>query len=296
MGGGIPQGRKSFTKIKNFTEKDQVRIKYSLLGKEKKPILSIYIGKEVYDQLTDGTEYKRLNVTYIRSDMVVISPTNDDKGLIHRYNGSGMFKTTCVRISLGKTKDLKLSKRDFTNRVVEYSILYGGIDEPSNALRIDISNSKKIRFTVKPQEKLDADKTQVFNTYEDTNLGYLNKSYVEKERYSSQSFSCLGKVYKPSEETILTNTKADKKPDKSTYIPRMDHKLDEILKKHEDLAEAVVSIYELLNNELVRIKGKDEFESPDTNKRIAMLEARFYRLELALEEKNKSLFEKIFGK
>lgn len=297
MGGGTPQGRKSFTKIKNFTEKDQVRIKYSLLGKEKKPILSIYIGKDVYDQLTDGKEYKRLNVTYIRSDMVVISPTNDDKGVIHRYNGSGMFKTTCVRISLGKFKGLKLSKRDFINRVVEYSILYGGINEPSNALRIDISNSKKIRFTVKPQEKLDADKKQVFNTYEDTNLGYLSKPYIEKERYCSQLITPLGeRVLGPSEETILTNTKADKKPDKSTYIPRMDHKLDEILKKHEDLAEAVVSIYELLNNELVRIKGKDEFESPDTNKRIAMLEARFYRLELALEEKNKSLFEKIFGK
>lgn len=262
MSGNIPQVRKSFTKIKNFTEKDQVRIKYSLLGKEKKLMLSVYIGEDVYNQLTDGKEYKRLNTTYIPGDMVVISPTNDDKGLIHRYNGSGMFKTTCVRISLGKMKGLKLSKRDLTNRVVEYSVLHGGIDEPSNALRIDISNSKKIRFTVKPQEKLDADKTQVFNTYEDTNLGYLSKPYIEKERYCSQLITPLGeRVLGPSEETVLTNTKADK----STYIPRMDHKLDEInekvdeiIKNQKSLSEAIFSVHELLTS-----NEKDEHNKPD---------------------------------
>ncbi len=276
MGGGTPQGRKSFTKIKNFTEKDQVRIKHSLLGKEKKPILSVYIGEDVYNQLTDGKEYKRLNVTYIRSDMVVISPTNDDKGLIHRYNGSGMFKTTCVRFSLGKIKGLKLSKRDFTNKVVEYSILYGGIDEPSNALRIDISNSKKIRFTVKPQEKLDADKKQVFNTYEDTNLGYLSKPYVENN-IAKQKIEGAQIPYIPFND-----------------LDEIHEKIYEVINNQKALAESMSFAIELLNTALV--KEKDEFESPDTNKRIAMLEARFYILKLALEEKNKSLFEKIFGK
>jgi len=275
MGGGIAQGRKSFTKIKNFTEKDQVRIKYSLLGKEKKLMLSVYIGEDVYNQLTDGREYKRLNTTYIPGDMVVISPTNDDKGLIHRYNGSGMFKTTCVRISLGKIKGLKLNKRDFTNKVVEYSILYGGIDEPSNALRIDISNSKKIRFTVKPQEKLDADKKQVFNTYEDTNLGYLSKPYVENN-IAKQKIEGAQIPYIPFND-----------------LDEIHEKIYEVINNQKALAESMSFAIELLNTALV--KEKDEFGSPDTNKRIAMLEARFYRLELALEEKNKSLFEKIFG-
>lgn len=272
MKGGKPQGRKSFTKIKNFTEKDQVRIKYSLLGKEKKLMLSVYIGEDVYNQLTDGREYKKINTTYIPGDMVVISPTNDNKGLTHRYNGSGMFKTTCVRISLGKFKGLKLSKRDFTNRVVEYSIIQTGNEKE---LKIDISSN-------------------------------VNKK-PEKERYSSQVFSPLGKVYGPSEETVLTNTKADKKPDKSTYIPRMDHKLDEIQEKQEYIAKQVKDFnntnhdisyrLSLLLQELEKNKEKDDHNRPDIDRRIAFLEARFSSVELRLDHLNnkKSLFERIFG-
>jgi len=281
MSGNTPTERK-YTKIKNFTEKDQVRIKYSLLGKEKKLMLSVYIGEDVYNQLTDGREYKRLNTTYIPGDMVVISPTNDDKGLIHRYNGRGMFKTTCVRISLGKMKGLKLSKRDFINRVVEYSVLYGGIDEPSNALRIDISNSKKIKFTLTNTDIIEKDNV---TKQKEVELKDIRKLCGEPEKLTL-------------DHLFLAKQKIEGEP--IPYIPFNDldeiqEKIDKLLKKHEDLAEAVVSIYELLNNELVRIKGKDEFESPD-NRRIAMLEARFSRLELALEDKNKSLFEKLFGK
>ena len=291
MGGGILQGRKSFTKIKNFTEKDQVRIMYSLLGKEKKPMLSVYIGEDVYNQLTDGKEYKRLNTTYIRGDMVVISPTNDDKGLIHRYNGSGMFKTTCIRISLGKIKDLKLNKRDFTNRVVEYSIVQTGNEKE---LKIDISSNtnKKIISNkiyvdaVKHQEKLDADKKQVFNTYEDTNLGYLSKPYIEnniaKQKIAKQ------KIAKQKIEGAQI-----------PYIPFNDldeihEKIYEVINNQKALAESMSLAIELLNTALV--KEKDDYNVSDNNRRIAMLEARFYRLELALEEKNKSLFGKIFGK
>ncbi len=318
MGGGTPQGRKSFTKIKNFTEKDQVRIKYSLLGKEKKPMLSIYIGEDVYNQLTDGTEYKRIKATYIHGDMVVITPTNDDKGLIHRYNGSGMFKTTCVRISLGKIKGLKLNKRDFTNRVVEYSILYGGIDEPSNALRIDISNSKRIRFTVGSsmsknkkinsdhpffvkEKKGEPDKTQVFNTYEDTNLSYLSKPYIEKERYCSQLITPLGeRVLGPSEEAVLTNTKADKKPNKETYIPRMEDKLDEIIRNQKLLEKEITELVSKntdLNCRMSLILQEIEV-FPKLIAQTDFLIVRLKRLTEEYEEslKNKSLFGKIFGK
>ncbi len=288
MSGNIPQVRKSFTKIKNFTEKDQVRIKYSLLGKERKPMLSVYIGEDVYNQLTDGTEYKRLNVKYIRSDMVVISPTNDDKGLIHRYNGSGMFKTTCVRISLGKIKDLKLNKRDFTNRVVEYSIVQTGNEKE---LKIDISsNTNK-----KP--------------------GISNKLYVDgvEAVRSSYIFSKDRGDFPHNYPYIeLTYTEADKKPNKDTYIAKqkiegaqipyipfndldeIHEKIYEVINNQKALAESMSLAIELLNTALV--KEKDDYNVSDNNRRIAMLEARFSRLELALEEKDKSLFEKIFGK
>lgn len=273
MSGNTPTERK-YTKIKNFTEKDQVRIKYSLLGKEKKPLLSVYIGEDVYNQLTEGKEYKRLITTYIPGDMLVVKPTNDEKeGLIHRYNGKGLFKTTCIRISLGKLKDLKLNKNDFKNRVVEYSMVYGGIDEASNALRIDISNSKKIRFTLKNN----------VTKQKEVELKVIKKLCGEPEKLTL-------------DHPFLAKQKIEGGP--IPYIPFND--LDEIqekiigvLKNQEALAESMSFAIELLNT--VLIKGKEESESPDNNRRIAMLEARFYRLELALEEKNKSLFEKIFG-
>lgn len=282
MNGNTPTERK-YTKIKNFTEKDQVRIKYSLLGKEKKPLLSVYIGEDVYNQLTEGKEYKRLVTTYIPGDMLVVKPTNDEKeGLIHRYNGKGMFKTTCIRISLGKLKDLKLSKSDFKNRVVEYSMVYGGIDEASNALRIDISNSKKIRFTLKNTDIIEKDNV---TKQKEVELKDIKKLCGEPEKLTL-------------DHPFLAKHNIEVEP--SSYIPfnglaELDEKINGVLKNQEALAESMSFAIELLNIALV--KGKEEFESPDTNRRIAMLEARFSRLELTLENINsKSLFEKIFGK
>lgn len=143
--------RNSYTKIKNFTEKDQVRIKYSYIGKDKKLMLSVYIGEDVYNELTNGQNFKRLKVEYIPNDMVIITPTDNEKeGIVHRYNGKGLFKTTCVRLSLSSYKTLKIRKKDFNNRVVEYNIwfdtahIYG-----CNKLRVDLIGSKKQRFVNK---------------------------------------------------------------------------------------------------------------------------------------------------
>lgn len=137
--------RKSYTKIKNFTEKDQVRIKYSHIGKDKKLMLSVYIGEDVYTELTKGYNFKRLKVEYIPNDMVIITPTNEEKeGIVHRYNGKGMFKTTCVRLSLSSYKTLKLRKKDFNNRVIGYNIwldkahIYG-----CNKLKVDLIGDKR---------------------------------------------------------------------------------------------------------------------------------------------------------
>lgn len=145
MGAGTPQERKSYTKIKNFTEKDQVRIKYSKIGADKKLMLSVYIGEDVYNELTNGQTFKRLKVEYILNDMVIITPTDDEKeGVVHRYNGKGMFKTTCVRLSLSSYKTLKLRKKDFNNRVVGYNIwldkahIYG-----CNKLKVDLIGDKR---------------------------------------------------------------------------------------------------------------------------------------------------------
>ncbi len=137
--------RKSYTKIKNFTEKDQVRIKYSHIGKDKKLMLSVYIGEDVYNELTNGQTFKRIKVEYIPNDMVIITPTDNEKeGVVHRYNGKGLFKTTCVRLSLSSYKTLKLRKKDFNNRVIGYNIwldkahIYG-----CNKLKVDLIGDKR---------------------------------------------------------------------------------------------------------------------------------------------------------
>ena len=142
--------RNSYTKIKNFTEKDQVRLKYSYIGKDKKLMLSVYIGEDVYNELTNGQTFKRLKVEYIPNDMVIITPTNNEKeGIVHRYNGKGLFKTTCVRLSLSSYKKLKIRKKDFSNRVVSYSIVSGNYAMNNRRLNIDLIGSKKPKFVNK---------------------------------------------------------------------------------------------------------------------------------------------------
>lgn len=139
MGGGTP--RKSYTKIKNFTEKNQVRVKYSHIGKDKKLMLSVYIGEDVYNELTNGQTFKRLKVEYIPNDMVIITPTDNEKeGIVHRYNGKGLFKTTCVRLSLSSYKTLKVRKKDFNNRVVGY-LFASRLD--GKCLNVDLIGDKR---------------------------------------------------------------------------------------------------------------------------------------------------------
>lgn len=172
MGGGTP--RKSYTKIKNFTEKDQVRVKYSYIGKDKKLMLSVYIGEDVYNELTNGQTFKRLKVEYIPNDMVIITPTNEEKeGIIHRYNGKGLFKTTCVRLSLSSYKTLKVRKKDFNNRIVGY--LFSSRSD-SKCLNVDlIGDKRKSKFI------------------HDNAI----RENIEKERYSSKLTCTLEDLTKP---------------------------------------------------------------------------------------------------
>lgn len=161
--------RKLYTKIKNFTEKDQVRVKYSHIGKDKKLMLSVYIGEDVYNELTNGQNFKRLKVEYIPNDMVIITPTDNEKeGIVHRYNGKGLFKTTCVRLSLSSYKTLKIRKKDFNNRVVEYNIwfdtahIYG-----CNRLMVDLIGSNKRRSKFINKRLLPDYRTTIFDQQHD---------------------------------------------------------------------------------------------------------------------------------
>jgi len=162
MSNNIP---KIYSKIKNFTEKDQVRVKYSYIGKDKKLMLSVYIGEDVYNELTNGQTFKRLKVEYIPNDMVIITPTNEEKeGIVHRYNGKGLFKTTCVRLSLSSYKKLKISKKDFNNRVVEYNIKKDTANIcGSDRLMVDLIGNNKRRSKFINKRLLPDYRTTIFD-------------------------------------------------------------------------------------------------------------------------------------
>ena len=182
--------RKSYTKIKNFTEKNQVRVKYSHIGKDKKLMLSVYIGEDVYNELTDGQNFKRLKVEYIPNDMVIITPTDNEKeGIVHRYNGKGLFKTTCVRLSLSSYKKLKISKKDFNNRVVDY--LFASRSD-GKCLNVDlIGNKRKSTFIH------DNTIREIINLHDVVPQDYVSKSKIKPLEISAPDYQDM-----PSREYI----------------------------------------------------------------------------------------------
>lgn len=294
MGGSTT--RKSYTKIKNFTEKDQVRIKYSHIGKDKKLMLSVYIGEEVYNELTNGQTFKRLQVKYIPNDMIIITPTNEEKeGIVHRYNGKGLFKTTCVRLSLSTYKKLKIRKKDFNNKVVEYNILKNIAG--SNKLRVDLIGSKKQRFVnkvdindVAPQIYVSGLKPIEISAPEDNDMP--TREYINGPTPMFVSHDFLNDVRDAIENRLLD--------------------MEERFEKRIQLLESLLK--EFMEQPLRPLKA-DKGNSLDIvkdsinamGKEIVELSAKLFNIESKINvllqkaefkncHGNKSLMEKIFGK
>lgn len=312
MGGGTP--RKSYSKIKNFTEKDQVRLKYSYIGKSKRLMLSVYIGEDVYNELTNGQNFKRLKVEYIPNDMVIITPTDNEKeGIVHRYNGKGLFKTTCVRLSLSSYKTLKIGKKDFNNRVAEYNIwfdtahIYG-----CNKLNVDLIGSKKPRFVnkvyvndvvpqsyvsdIKPLEPitpiqypyncdsriLDYSMGEGYVTHDCLNdvRDAIENRLVDMEEKFEKRIQATESLLKEFMEQPLRPLKADKgnSLDIDTLKQLVSKISDEIKIKFSNLEKAI---------------GELDIKNTDIKSRLSLI------LNLVSNKKpdeNKSLFERIFGK
>ena len=332
MGGSTT--RKSYTKIKNFTEKDQVRIKYSHIGKDKKLMLSVYIGEEVYNELTNGQNFKRLQVKYIPNDMVIITPTNNEKeGIIHRYNGKGLFKTTCVRLNLSTYKKLKIRKKDFNNRVVDY--LFASRSD-GKCLNVDlIGDKRKSKFIhdihdnaireiinlhdvvpqdyvskskIKPLEinapKEDIDDTHMFVSHDflnDVRDAIENRLLNMEERFEKR-IQLLESLLKEFMEQPLPPLKADKgngldidilKKISNNITDVMNFKLSKIESEINELIIKNIDLNSRLN--LLLQKLEDQTIDPE------YMSFRFSEIKELLNEikkshENKSLMEKIFGK
>lgn len=289
--------RKSYTKIKNFTEKDQVRIKYSHIGKDKKLMLSVYIGEDVYNELTKGHDFKRLKVEYIPNDMVIITPTDNEKeGVVHRYNGKGMFKTTCVRLSLSSYKTLKLRKKDFNNRVVGYMFS----DRSSHkCLNVDLIGDKRKSKFIKDN---------------------AIRENIERERYSSKLTCTLEDLTKP---IILSAPDYQDMPTREyidgpvpMYVSHdflndvrdtIENRLLGMEERFEKRAQEIESLLkEFMEQPLRPLKpSKENCLDVDTFKQLLgktndEMNIGFSKIERELESKkshgNKSLMERIFGK
>lgn len=283
MGGGTP--RKSYTKIKNFTEKDQVRIKYSHIGKDKKLMLSVYIGEDVYNQLTGGQNFKRLKVEYIPNDMVIIKPTNDKKeGIVHRYNGKGLFKTTCVRLSLSSYKTLKVRKKDFNNRVVKYTI-------NNQRLNVDLIDKKMIeleRYSLRMFGTLDSLKKPIeisAPNYQDI----PTREYIDGQAPMFVSHDFLNDVRDAIENRLLgMEERFEKRVQEIESL--LKEFMDQPLRPLKPSKENCLDI-----DTLKQLFGRANYE---INIRFSKVESEIKDLlkEIRRSNRNKSLIEKIFGK
>lgn len=310
--------RKSYTKIKNFTEKDQVRIKYSHIGKDKKLMLSVYIGEDVYNELTNGQTFKRLKVEYIPNDMVIITPTDNEKeGVVHRYNGKRLFKTTCVRLSLSSYKTLKVRKKDFNNRVVEYTI-------NNHRLNVDLIGDKRKKIT--PTDPIKVHKEFAHRPFiesvkpiEISAPDYQDipsREYIDGPNPMYVSHDFLNDVRDTIENRLLGMEERFEKRimEFEDYfikkLDRLDNKITDNFKinKLEEDAKAIESLLkEFMDQPLRPLKPSKENSMNEMAKEIVELNVKLFNIESKINvllqkaefkncRENKSLTEKIFGK
>ena len=307
--------RKSYTKIKNFTEKDQVRIKYSHIGKDKKLMLSVYIGEDVYNELTNGQTFKRLKIEYIPNDMVIITPTDNEKeGVIHRYNGKGMFKTTCVRLSLSSYKTLKLRKKDFNNRVVGYNMwldkahIYG-----YNKLNVDLIGDKRKSKVINKRLLPDYTKPQIEVPIDDIPLKEFMSIRLTEDR-KSIDISPTGIITPeyndmPSREYIDGSTPMYVSHDFLNDVrDTIENRLLGMEERFEKRVQEIESLLkEFMDQPLRPLKPNKENSINEMAKEIVELNVKLFNIESKINvllqkaefkncRENKSLMEKIFGK
>lgn len=120
----------TFTKIKNFTEKDEIRIKAAgkyIENNTKSGQLAIYIGGEVY--LNFFGDDKKIDITYGYSPItkertILLSKLKEGKkGYSSHITGNGHNQTRKLVISVGK---YFINKNDYNNKPVSYVVNKNG--------------------------------------------------------------------------------------------------------------------------------------------------------------------------
>ena len=120
----------TFTKIKNFTEKDEIRIKAAgkyIENNTKSGQLAIYIGGEVY--LNFFGDDKKIDITYGYSPItkertILLSKLKEGKkGYSSHITGNGRNQTRKLVISVDK---YFINKNDYNNKPVSYVVNKNG--------------------------------------------------------------------------------------------------------------------------------------------------------------------------
>lgn len=132
-----------FTKIKNFTESNEVRIKTSILNGEITNKLVIYIGKEVVDKYFSESNYVNVKVIKDKSgknDIHLFKAVDSSDLRKYKLSVTGNGKCETRKLLISMPKDIDMNKY-----INNKSVVYSNID---NTLILHIDN-KKLKKTKK---------------------------------------------------------------------------------------------------------------------------------------------------
>lgn len=129
-----------FTKIKNFTENNEVRIKTSILKGKITNKLTIYIGKDIVEKHFSESNYVNVKIVKDKlgkNDIYLSKAVNDPKIKKYKFSitGNGTCQTRKLLISMPKGIDMN-------NYIDNKKVVYSNID---NTLILHI-DSKKLKI------------------------------------------------------------------------------------------------------------------------------------------------------
>lgn len=129
-----------YTKIKNFTEINEVRIKAATAKGKRINKLNIYIGKLVVDEYFKDMDYVSISTdkNTLNKDVISISSvTKDFKGRKYKFTITGNGTVGTKRLLISLPEEI-ISKIDTNNKPVKY-----GTDSDSGALILFIDAEQK---------------------------------------------------------------------------------------------------------------------------------------------------------
>ena len=295
-----------FTKIKNFTESNEVRIKASTSKGVIINKLVIYIGKEIVDKHFSESNY--VNVKIIkdklgRNDIYLSKAASSADHRKYKFSitGNGTCQTRKLLVSMPKDTDMN---KYINNKAVAYESIDNNlilhIDSKTKSKKSKRININKLMVNGIDQATLDDQFQNKFNEL-------YNEEYNKYETLEQPITRAVRKARMKTENNIdpITLDKQENFKDILTYLYFIDRKIDflspicKAIDKLEDKIDNITSKnitdennskelnnlgYDKLIVDLINYKNK-------TEKRLIELENKVKNI----KEDKRSLFGRIFG-